>query len=216
MEGLLLAVCVFSVALFAQEPPKVMTRVEVTLHSPDAPEGSLAAMPKVFYRAGDRYCRIEEAPDPDHGLHNVMIVNEPDYWTVNLVTKTAQQGVDPGPTFNCHLPIFASGNPQSLDDETKEIRELEFGREQEYFESKGAAPLPGPVLAKHETTRYETKVGTAVLTLFVAKSPELPIAVSLKRGERDSIFLYSQYARTAFDPALFAKPSGVTIEESKR
>lgn len=47
---------------------------------------------------------------------------------VDLLAKTAQHGVDPGPTFNCRLPIFAYGKPQSLDEETKEIRQLEFGR----------------------------------------------------------------------------------------
>jgi hypothetical protein len=145
-----------------------------------------------------------------------MIINEPDYWAVNLLTKTAQHGIDPGPTFSCHLPIFGYGNPKSLDEETKEIRQLEFGREQEFFESKGGAPEPGPVLFKHETTTYKAQIGTVALTLFLAKSPELPVAVSMKRGEKNEIFLYSQYARTAFDSKLFAKPADVKIEESKR
>jgi hypothetical protein len=216
MNKLSLAVyCALVGMMFGQEPPKMMTRVEVTLHSPDAPEGSFAAKPKIFYRAADRYCRIEEAADPEQGIHNLMIINEPDYWAVNLLTKTAQHGTDPGPTFNCHLPIFAYGNPQSLDDETKEIRQLEFGREREFFERKGAIPEPGPVLFKHETTAYKTQVGTASLMLFLAKSPELPIAVSLKRGDKNEIFIYSQYSRMEFDPKLFAKPADVRIESSK-
>jgi hypothetical protein len=214
MNRLLVVVFAFAGAMFGQQPSKVMTRVEVTIHSPDVPEGSFAAKPKVFYRAGDRYCRIEEAADAEHG-HNLMIINEPDYWAVNLIAKTAQHGVDPGPTFSCHLPIFAYGSPQSLDDETKEIRQLEFGRELEFFESKGAVPEPGPVLFKHETTSYQAQVGTATLKLFLAKSPELPIAVSLQRGDKNEIFLYSQYARMEFDPKLFAKPADVKIQDSK-
>jgi hypothetical protein len=215
MKRLLVLVYILAGALLAEEPPKVMTKVEVTLHSADAPDGSFAAKPKVFYRAGNGYCRIEEAADPENNLHNLMIVNEPDYWMVNLITKTAQHSADPGPTFNCHLPIFAYGTPQSLDEETKGIRELEFGRELEFFKGKGAVPEEGPVLFKHETTLYKAKVGTAVLSLFVAKSPELPIAVSLRRGDRSDTFLYSLYARTEFDPRLFAKPENVKIEGSK-
>jgi hypothetical protein len=215
MNKLLLFTLILSGSLFAEEPPKVMTKVEVTLHSADAPDGSFAAKPKVFYRAGNGYCRIEEAADTEHGLHNLMIINEPDYWMVNLITKTAQHSIDPGPAFNCHLPIFAYGNPQSLDEETKEIRQLEFGRELEFFESNGAVPEPGPVLFKHETTSYKAHVGTAALTLFLAKSPELPIAVSLKRGDKNEIFLYSQYARMEFDSKLFAKPADVKIQDSK-
>jgi hypothetical protein len=215
MNRLLLIVCALAGAMFGQQPPKMMTRVEVTFHSPDVPEGSFAAKPKVFYRAGDRYCRVEEASDPEHGLHNLMIVNEPDYWSVNLLAKTAQHGIDPGPTFNCHLPVFAYGSPQSLDEETKEIRQLEFGRELEFFESKGAVPEAGPKFAEHETTMYRAQVGAAVLMLFVAKSPELPVAMSLKRGDKTEIFLVSQYARMEFDPKLFAKPADLKIQDSK-
>jgi len=215
MHKVPVCICTLAVSLFAAEPPKVMTKVEVTMHSPDIPEASFAAKPKVFYRAGDGYCRIEEASDPERGMHNLMITNEPDYWMVNLITKTAQHSIDPGPSFNCHLPVFAYGSPQSLDEETKEIRELEFGRELEFFKSKGAVPEEGPVLANHETIVYKAKVGTAVLTLFVAKSPELPVAVSLRRGDKNDIFLYSLYARTEFDPKLFAKPANVKIEDSK-
>jgi len=215
MNRLLPIVCVLAGTMFGQQPPKMMTRVEVAFHSPDVPEGSFAAKPKVFYRAGGRYCRIEEAADAEHSLHNLMIISEPDYWAVNLLAKTAQHGVDPGPTFNCHLPIFAYGNPQSLDEETKEIRQLEFGRELEFFERKGSVPVPGPVLFEHETTSYKAHVGTAALTLFVAKSAELPIAVSLKRGDKNEIFLYSQYARMEFDAKLFAKPADVKIQDSK-
>jgi hypothetical protein len=215
MKKKLLVVVALVGAMLGQQPPKVMTRVEVTFHSPDVAEGSFAAKPKVFYRAADRYCRIEEAADPEHGLHNVMIINEPDFWAVNLLAKTARHAVDPGPTFNCHLPIFAYGNPQSVDEETKEIRQLEFGRELEFFENRGAVPEPGPILFKHETTAYKVQVGTAAVTLLLAKSPELPMAVSLKRGDKNEIFLYSQYARMEFDPKLFAKPVDVKIEDSK-
>lgn len=216
MKKLLLGVCALvSPLMFGQQMPRMMTRVEVTLHSPDVQDGSFAAKPKIFYRAADRYCRIEEAADPDRGLHNLMIVNEPDYWTVNLASKTARHDVDPGPTYNCHLPIFAYGSPQSLDEETKEIRGLEFGRELEFFQSKGSTAESGPVLFQHETTMYRVQVGAATLTLFLAKSPELPIAVSLKRGDKNDVFFYSQYARTEFDPKLFAKPADVKIDESK-
>lgn len=216
MKKLLVCLCLSIIALFAENPPKMMTKVEITMHSPEVSDGSFAAKPKVLYRAGDGYCRIEEAADPEHGLHNLMIINEPDYWMVNLSTKAAQHSIDPGPTFNCHLPIFAFGAPQSIDEETRGIRELEFGRELEFFEGKGAVPENGPVLFKHETILYKVKVGTAFLSLFVAKSPELPIAVSLRRGDRTDTVLYSQYSRIEFDPKVFAKPEGVKIEDSKR
>jgi hypothetical protein len=165
----------------AQQPPKTMTKVEVVLQSPDAPNGSFASKPKVFYRAGNRYCRAEEAPDPEQGIHGLMIISEPDYWMVNLFAKTARHGVDPGPTFNCRLVIFANGTPDSLDEESKQIMQLEFGRELEFFKSKGSIPDKGPVLQTKETTVYRVKIGSTALALFTHGTPERPLAVAAQR-----------------------------------
>jgi hypothetical protein len=75
MNRLLLLICVLAGAIFAEEPPKQMTKIEVVLQSPDAPAGSFAAKPKMFYRAGNRYCRVEEAPGRcvSHRPHNLEV-----------------------------------------------------------------------------------------------------------------------------------------------
>src|ERR1700730_2128721 len=98
-------VCVLNAVSFGQQP-EIMTKLAVRLESADIPAESFAAKPKVMYRAGTGYCRTEELPDPEHGIHGLMILNEPDAWMVNLLTKTAQHFVDPGPTFHCRMPIF--------------------------------------------------------------------------------------------------------------
>jgi hypothetical protein len=215
MIRLVLLVGFFGGVLFAEDLPKTMTKIEVILQSPDAPPGSFATKPKVFYRAGNRYCRVEEAPDPDQGIHGLMIINEPDWWMVNLFSKAARHGVDPGPTFNCRLTIFANGTPQSLDDQSKQVMQLEFGRELEFFKGKGAIPKKGPVLQTKETTGYMVTVGNTDLALFTYGTPERPVAVSQKRDGKTEIYWYSGYGEQDFDPKLFAKPDGVKIEESK-
>jgi hypothetical protein len=168
-----------------------------------------------MYRAGSRYCRIEEAADPERGIHALMIINEPDYWTVNLLAKTARHGVDTGPTFNCHLPVFADGQPQSLNAEDKEIRQLEFGQEIEFFKSRGAMPEKGPVLQTKETMVYRTSVGDSSLALFTYGTPERPLAVARQRGDKNDLFWYSGYGQADFDLQLFVKPQNVKIEDSK-
>ena len=60
-----------------------MTKLIVRLESPEVPGQSFAAKPKTLYRAGTGYCRTEELPDPEHGIHGLMIINEPDVWMVN-------------------------------------------------------------------------------------------------------------------------------------
>jgi hypothetical protein len=215
MNRKLLVVGVLVGAVFGQQPPKIMIRVEGAYHSPDVPEGSIAAKPKVFYRAADRYCRAEETADPEHGRHRVTIMNGPDFWVINLLAKTAWHGSSPSPSIDCRLPIFV-GIPQLVrDKEAKEIGQLEFGREVEFFVSRGAVAEPGPVLLEHETTGYKVQVGTAALTLFLATSTGLPVAVGMKRGDKNEMFLYSQYAVMEFDPKLFAKPVDVKIQEAK-
>jgi len=215
MIRLVLLIGVLGGMLFAEDSSKTMTKIEVILQSPDAAPGSFPTKPKVFYRAGNRYCRVEEAPDPAQGIHGVMIINEPDWWMVNLLSKTARHGVDPGPTFNCRLAIFANGTPQSLDDESKQIMQLEFGRELEFFKGKGAIPNKGPVLQTKETTGYMVTVGNTELSLFTYGTPERPLAVSQTHNGKTDIYWYSGYGEQNFDPKLFAKPESVKIEESK-
>ena len=215
MIRFLALICVLTGAILAEEPPKTMTKIEVILQSPDAPEGSFAAKPKVFYRAGNRYCRVEEAPDPDHGIHGRIIINEPDWWMVNLFSNTARHGLDPGPTFNCRLTIFANGSPKSIDDKDKQIMQLEFGRELEFFKSKGAIPKKGPVLQTKDTIGYMVDVGTTTLALFTYGAPERPLAVSQDHDGKTDIYWYSSYGQIEFDPKLFTKPENVKIEESK-
>jgi hypothetical protein len=144
---------------FGQEIPKTMTKIETVLQGPNIPAGSFATKPKVMYRAGTRYCRVEEAADTEHGVHGLLIVNEPDAWMVNLANKTARHIVDSGPTFDCHLPIFA-------DDPDKDASGLEFGREMEFFKSRGATPREGSVLQGKQTTQYQVEIGGSKLALF--------------------------------------------------
>ena len=180
-----------------------MTKVEVFLEGPDVPAGSFATKPRVMYRAGSRYCRVEEALDAENGVHGLLITNEPDAWMVNLVTKSATHMVDPGPTFNCRLPIFPA-----ID------KDLEFGLELEYFKAKGATPQKGPVLQNKSTTLYKIQMGLGTLGMFTYGTPERPMAVvgSMGKGE---IFWFTGWGDLSFDASLFAKPEGVKIEEQK-
>jgi hypothetical protein len=189
----------------ALQPPKRMIKVEVFLEGPDVPAGSFATKPKVMYRAGSQYCRTEEAVDTENGIHGLAIVNEPDAWMVNLVSKTGKHIVDPGPAFNCHLPIFPA-----ID------KDLEFGFELEYFKAKGATPQKGPLLQNKSTTQYKIQLSGGTLGMFTYGAPERPMAVvGGGQGDNGKIFWFTGWGDLAFDPSLFAKPQGVTIEEQK-
>lgn len=216
--GILLVIGLICGNSHAQQPtaaPKTMTKMEVVLQSADAPDGSFAAQPKVMYRAGTQYCRIEEAMDAEHGIHGVAIINEPDFWLVNLLDQTAKHAVDPGPSFNCRFPVFPNRAMKLPQDQETQAMELEFGSEIAFFKKKGATPQSGPVLQTKQTTLYQTKIGGVTLALFTYGVPERPLGVVWTSGDEHDIFWYKGYGDMPFDSRLFAKPEHVKIEEPK-
>jgi hypothetical protein len=204
----MLYVCLLAGITLGQAAPKTMTKLVVRLVQPDTPPSSFAARPKTMYRAGTRYCRIEEVPDPAHGIHGLIVVNEPNAWFINLLKNTAQLQIDPGPKFNCRLPIFGG-------DSSDQLMKLEFGQELAYFNEKQVAPVPGPTIYGKSTKAYEIDTGIYRLVLFTSGEPERPVAVEKEQGEKRETYLYSVYETIPFEPKLFEKPEGVTIQNAK-
>jgi len=121
------------------------------------------------------------------------------------MTKTARHSVDPGPTFNCRLPIFPDA-----------ASNLEFGLELEFFKSKGATPTQGPVLQTKQTIAYRLDVGDSSLALFTYGDAGHPLAVARIHGGKNEIMWYSGYGQVDFDPRLFTLPQGIRSEDMKR
>jgi hypothetical protein len=188
-----------------------MTNMIVQMSGTEIPAESFAAKPKVYWRASTQYCRIDEESDPKNGIHGRMIINEPDVWLVNLADNTARHIVDAGPTFNCRLPIFAT------DQETakSKLGELEFGQEIEFFEANGAKSVEGPKL-QFEANYYELTIGDSILKLVERADIHAPLLIALIRGEKVVQVRYLLWDdQVPFKAELFAKPTGVTIEEQK-
>jgi hypothetical protein len=191
-----------------------MTRVVVHFQSPDLPENSFAAQPKTFYRAGTGYCRVEEALDSENGIHGLMVINEPDSWMVNLLTKSGQHMVDPGPTFNCKLLVFTD-DIKSATDATNKLNHLEFGREIAFFQENGATVHEGPTLHGKATKAYVVDAGNSKVMLFTDVTQDRPIAVARERGDKREVYWYATYEELPFDSKLFMKPDGAKIEDRK-
>ena len=212
---LLISILLFSATTLAEDAPQVMLKIVVQFDSPGLPKDAFIRQPKVIYRAGNRYCGVEEALDAEHGLQQLAIVNEPDAWMVNLVTKKAQHIVDSAPTLICHLPIF-SGPPEGSSDTTDYVKlGLEFGSEFEFFQKMGATPQPGPVLQTKQTTSYTLDFGDIRLALFTFGPSHRPLLLGRTYQHKGGLFWYSEYGLMPFDPKLFSKPEGVTIQKSK-
>jgi hypothetical protein len=198
----------------SQSSPATMMKLVVHLQSPDVPERSFSTQPKTMYRAGTRYCRIEEQSDIEHGIHGLVVINEPDAWLVNLVTKTAQHRVDRGPTFNCRLPIFTF-DLKSGEELSSQLMKLEFGQELVYFRIKGTTAEEGPILQGKTTKSYTIQVDDSRLQLFTSGTPEHPIAVARQHANRRDVYWYESYEEIPFDPKLFTEPDEVKVENGK-
>jgi hypothetical protein len=210
---LFLAVVAFASCLAqtiaAQETPAKMTHLIVQLSGDEVPPDSFAAKPKTMWRASSRFCRVDELPDPEQGIHGSMIINEPDVWMVNHIDKSARHIVDQGPTFNCRLPIFAN-DAETL--KTK-IGELEFGNEINFFLENGAELVPGPKLS-FEAKFYNLKIGATTLLLVERVDIHAPIRVAMIRDGKAATFTYKLWEQSPFDQTLFSKPQGLTIHEN--
>jgi hypothetical protein len=145
----------------------------------DIPAGSFAAKPKVYWRASNQYCRLDEEPEPENGIHGTLILNEPDVWMVNLADNTAKHLVDQGPTFHCKLPIFAFDPKMAK----SKIGELEFGRELDFFRASGAKPVDGPK-RESKANYFELTIADSVLKLAERADIHAPILIGLMRGNK--------------------------------
>ncbi|HEX8817821.1 MAG TPA: hypothetical protein VF753_20195 [Terriglobales bacterium] len=187
-----------------------MIHVIIRMSGTGIPEDSFPSKPKTFWRAGTQYCRVDEEPDPEKGIHGRLVINEPDAWLINLEDKTAKYMLDKGPSFNCRLPIFAMDKEMA----TSKIGELEVGRELDFFQANGARVVEGPKLS-FEAKYYEVDIGDSVIRMVERVDIHSPIMIVLTAGDKTYGARYDLWEEVPFKGDLFAKPDGVKIEQSK-
>jgi hypothetical protein len=195
---------------FSADIPNNMIHAIVQMSGTDFPAQSFAAKPKIFWRASSQYCRVDEEPDPANAIHGRLVVNEPDAWLINRADETAKHILDTGPTFNCKLSIFAY-DPEMA---KGKIGELEIGRELDFFHANGAKSIDGPKL-EFEANYYELTIGDSILRLVERVDIHAPILIGLVRGDKVYEAHYLLWGDVPFKADLFAKPTGVKMEEAK-
>ena len=193
----------------ADDTPSNMTHVIVRMTGTGIPANSFAAKAKEYWRASNRYCRVDEESDPEKGIHGRTVINEPDAWLVNLADNTAKHLLDGGPTFNCRLPIFSS----DIETTKSRIGKLEFGREREFFQSNGAKQIEGPKL-EFKANYYELTVEDSVLKFVERADIQAPIFIGLIQQDKVIEVHYLLWDdQVPFKAVLFAAPTGVKIQE---
>jgi hypothetical protein len=190
--------------------PATMTKIIVRLTGTEIKPASIASLPKTIYVADPHYARIEDPPDARQGIHKLTIIAEPDAYSVNLIDKKGTHAIDQGGPNDLHLPVVLPFDPKH---ELGKLDRLEFGDEFDFFEDAGATREPGPIVNAKPTDAYVLKTTRGQARLVVKAGTHIPITLSWSLGDRNYTYEYVTYEDVPFDPAIFARPAGVTFKE---
>lgn len=201
----LIATC----AAAPEQPPKITKMVTrmITIAS----TGETAAKPKILYRAGKTYSRLEEERDPEQHMHRLIVTNEPDSWIINLEDHTATHVVDEGPEFVTSMPIF-----WGLDNKPeKEFESLEFGSELDYFRNGRAKEIGMRKVEGKDCKALSLKTGEHEVILYLDPKHDRPYRIDLiKYGRLTSAVRYLSYdTGLPFDKVLFTLPKDINVSE---
>lgn len=192
------------------ENPETMTKIVVRVMGPGIKPGSFAALPRTIYRAGDRYARMEDPPDARQRIEKLIIIAEPDAYSLNVIEKRGTHAVDRGGASDIHLPVVLPFDPKH---KLGALDRLEFGDELSFFQSAGATKQPGPIVNGKPTDSYVLRTPEGPATLVVRAGTERPIFFTWQMADGTYRYEYIEYEEEPFNPALFAKPNGYKIEE---
>jgi hypothetical protein len=170
--------------------------------------------PATIYRAGQKYERVEEPPDPRH-VHLLRIIKEPDAWQIDLAGRTAIHVLDKGPVFAVHHHITAFATRPGERDPFEGFVDLEFGNESIFFRKQNSRALGPRKIDGKDANAFLMKSGSAELTLFEDRVTGKPlrIDVALNGKLQFSVYYLEYETGLPFDPALFELPEGLKITE---
>ena len=205
---ILLFIFVASFSAFGKEPPDVIKLV-IRFKPGDLSQNSPPAKPKTLYLAGPRYARIEQETDSAFGAPDLIIVNEPDIWTINRAAKVGNHSINPGPDFSVHNPVLGPDCPDNLFD-------FEFGREVDFMERVKAQSLESKEIGSRKCKTMQFEIKPYRILLFLDATSNSPVQLQVFEDDRIKFTVdYLSYEKNVpFDPALFQPAKDVTLTEA--
>jgi len=193
----------------AKEVNPPMTRIESRQISEKIPPDTFAAQPKVLYRAGATYMRMEEQLNPKDHVQQLIFVHEPDIWICNLASHEGEHQIDPGPTYVARAPVLTP-SPTAFST-------LEFGNEKQFFAEHHATALPPRTLDGQACDVAELRGESFRLVLFSRTDTRQPFHLDVFKDDKPDFSVRYLHYQTGlpFDGSLFAPAKDLTITEAK-
>jgi hypothetical protein len=182
-----------------------MVYIEYRFIAVNIKPGSFEGSVRKLWRYGDSYARLEEAPNPQTGIHGLLITKAPNSYLINRYTKVARHVVDPGPTYNVVIPVFPSERDGKL-------KGLQMGRELAFFQANGAVPLPDEPIDTAMCSVLRAKVEESEIKLFLDKDSKQPRQVWIRNSRSEYAVRYVRYRTDLpLDLSLFSVPKDVQV-----
>lgn len=203
MRRILLATLLALAAVTANAQEK-MFFTEYHVVSEKLPPGSPELQHRKLWLVGTKYLRFEDVPNPQTGVHGLIIVSEPDIWFIDRKTRSGKHNIDPGPTYAVHFPMFPN-------EDSPRIKQLEFGREREFFETNGAREGAKQTIDGVTCRVFTLRIDERDLTLYV-RGDGKPFQVAISDGEVTyGIRIIRHEANMDPDLSLFRPPADTTF-----
>jgi hypothetical protein len=191
--------------------PEKLTRMVVRNISPGLAAAAPAAQPRSIWRKGSMQLRTEEVPDPVRGVHNILVVSEPDIWVINMAARAGQHSLDPGPVYEVRAPILPLGPGMP-----PQLMQLEYGCEAA-FAALHAPASERTVSWGAETARlHVANFGDHQVTVMLHARRNAPLMIVYARaGQAVFAIRYDEFRGDLPDrPDLFQPPKNVRITEA--
>jgi len=202
--------CLLAGMAFQSAETKTMTKMDVRLMGPGIRPGSNAALPKLIYRAGTKYARMEEAPEASQRIEKVTIIAEPDAYSIDLMGHTGTHAIDQGGPNDMHLPMVLPFDPNH---KLGPLDRLEFGEELDFFSKASATKSAGPIINGKPTDRYTLDVAGSHAELITREASDVAVFVSWTAKDGTYKYEYDTYQEVPFDAKLFSRPVGIKFRE---
>jgi hypothetical protein len=200
-----LALLIALLAPAASAADRSMVYIEYRFIAVNIKPGSFEASVRKLWRYGDSYARLEEAPNPQTGIHGLLITKAPNSYLINQYTKVARHVVDPGPTYNVVIPVFPSERDGKL-------KGLQMGRELAFFQANGAVPVPDEPIDTAMCSVLRAKVDESEIKLFLDKDSKQPRQVWIRNSRSEYAVRYVRYRTDLpLDLSLFSVPKDVQV-----